>query len=1797
MNFEYLYYKNLFKNNYRKGIHTLNNILSSDSLRESLINSYEGMHLIYGFNYRDPDLNAKQLLTTVNSELSDEERSVVNSSILSVEEYEDIDSAIDDVDNLSEEVFSLILSDHTTVDSLRDNPDKLTKLVSNDNFLYVLAHYYLDDSYVSDNLVEDQKLNEALLTLSEVSESVVDYLDYLKTRGDYTDWLKQLASDPDIASAIIKAGKQISDYYTVTKTYSLETVFTDLDQSDELVKLQYADSDYTSFLNKNMSALLNQAVQLENLERILKHNDAVKIFFGNSSFADKLDTVPSEIIDGMHKFINRDNALVIQSCTPYSTTYIDRTTTTNTAKISRKNPSDQYLEYDNTNHVNSGDTKITFETLVFPKSVYSMFGGAGTSAKMPEINSLERLFTAATTDFRSMISGAIDSVFPAVSKYLDVSSAVDLSNMFSSTNLSNYIEDLRRIFHGHMTHATTVTSMFRGSFTGNITFDIFKDDDLSKVTSLSNMISDKNNNDIAVVDFSGCDLSGVTSMNGIDSFFLKNGSTSSYSNYQYDRIRNFSGANLSNLTSIKMTGFYQTDDVHGVYISFSDCDLSKVTDLDFNDNYGNGLSVDFSKANLSGLKNIKSNAFSITSYYDNRGTTYTSTHDRTVDFTEANLSNLKSIDSNAFKFTNQGNSGSSNDPFNYNIIFRKANLISLSNIGASAFQFSGNSSQYSSYNNYKVDFSEVSFNSNLVIQGKAFDNVNYQNTSYTNYDIIFNKCAFNGITTFMNDAFYWTFSGSSNGAGNYNTFTVSFEKSLFNGEVLFGKSFNMSTYYRASGGTNIYKISYRDMVYKSDRLPNLFIGADISSLNSTNYALTGLNYIVDATNANFENVTNIPPRFVQINIKDGGSSKDINNIYVEVDFSGAKFPKVMEINENAFYIVATLGMSETNYVNYPIKLNLSDINFESLTTIKPGAFKLGYYTAPTLPFMYYYDLSNISAPLLETYTNAFMTSNTAYTNYGKVTVDATGTTDIDFSYAFDELKYYGYDINVIGYDDYSLVPEGKLEEVISNYNTRKSKYVSLRGADLSEFSDMLSLPNYAGIEEYDLSNCKLPASLNFNQTTYYTTLKKVNLSNCDLTSVTNLDTAIKSVTSIKILDVSGAKFGDHNMANFINNDTGIQEIYFNNCDLTNVINFQSVFTGCTGINKVCMNDAKLPTGFITTINTTNWITKASLQLLDMSGIDLSEVTDIMKIFGAATTVTKAVFNGCDLSGLTNLNVTLSSCSLDMTNANLSNISSISLPTKNTTSSEYVFDGADLSSVTALSFKGTDTSTNRFACKVLSFKGARFTSKLNDINEMITDNSYVNERLDFSDCDFSGVTSIANGMIHLKSTNATINNIYLNNLNLGNLVDNPHGLVYLETPASNYITCKEFDCSGIDIHQSTYNKLIGPASRYTKFIMRNAKINNDISYDLSNFFKDSSSYVYEIDMTGTTIEDCSSIESLCDSNSNLTKCIIDVDITNCTSMKNGFYNCKVLEELELVNKFKDGTFNVCTDMSQMFYYCSKLNFGNLDMSGAKFPLVTDINNMFYYCTNLTGLDASNVDLSTCTTVDNLFSSAGINYVNFSNANLRSITSDGFKTLLSSMKGDVNLSEADLSGVTTLEAGTTKVSTQAKSLDMSGINLSNCTSMKEFVKDNSSLTEVNLDNADLSSCTTMQAAFQGSGNSDEYVGTNGMRKFSMKGTKLPLCSIFTDMLTYSNVGVIDFGDFRPDIANNSDINTSGMFRYCRGLNTIYCSQVWVASTSTGMFDTCDQLVGSVGFDSEHTDISYANPYYGYFTMPEE
>lgn len=117
----------------------------------------------------------------------------------------------------------------------------------------------------------------------------------------------------------------------------------------------------------------------------------------------------------------------------------------------------------------------------------------------------------------------------------------------------------------------------------------------------------------------------------------------------------------------------------------------------------------------------------------------------------------------------------------------------------------------------------------------------------------------------------------------------------------------------------------------------------------------------------------------------------------------------------------------------------------------------------------------------------------------------------------------------------------------------------------------------------------------------------------------------------------------------------------------------------------------------------------------------------------------------------------------------------------------------------------------------------------------------------------------------------------------------------------------------------------------------------------------------------------------------------LDTSNVTDMGSMFNNCTSLTSLDL-SSFN--TSNV-TDMMSMFYYCSGLT--SLDLSSFNTSNVTRMDYMLHNCSKLTSLDLSSFDTSNVTTMNSMFNSCSAMKYVFGLIDFASISSDYYGNL--------------------------------------------------------------------------------------------------------------------------------------------------------------------------------------------------------
>lgn len=169
----------------------------------------------------------------------------------------------------------------------------------------------------------------------------------------------------------------------------------------------------------------------------------------------------------------------------------------------------------------------------------------------------------------------------------------------------------------------------------------------------------------------------------------------------------------------------------------------------------------------------------------------------------------------------------------------------------------------------------------------------------------------------------------------------------------------------------------------------------------------------------------------------------------------------------------------------------------------------------------------------------------------------------------------------------------------------------------------------------------------------------------------------------------------------------------------------------------------------------------------------------------------------------------------------------------------------------------------------------------------------------------------------------------------------------------------------------------------------------------------------------------------------------IDMSHTTSLKNMFYNCKALTNLD-ISKLDTG--NV-TEMTQMFFGCNSLT--SLDLSNFDTGNVTDMRGMFFNCISLKNINLSSFDTSNVTYMDNMFNAC---------RKLESLDLSGFDTCNVTVMSNMFNSCETLSD-----------------LDLSSFNTTNVTAMSSMFNGCTSLSDLNLSSFDTGKVTSMYAMF--------------------------------------------------------------------------------------------------------------------------
>ena len=197
-------------------------------------------------------------------------------------------------------------------------------------------------------------------------------------------------------------------------------------------------------------------------------------------------------------------------------------------------------------------------------------------------------------------------------------------------------------------------------------------------------------------------------------------------------------------------------------------------------------------------------------------------------------------------------------------------------------------------------------------------------------------------------------------------------------------------------------------------------------------------------------------------------------------------------------------------------------------------------------------------------------------------------------------------------------------------------------------------------------------------------------------------------------------------------------------------------------------------------------------------------------------------------------------------------------------------------------------------------------------------------------------------------------------------------------------------------------------------------------------------------------------------------LTSIDISECTSLYQCFYNCANLETIDL-STWKT---NKVTNMNNMFDACYKLkslDLNNLDISNVKY-----MSAMFFNCGSLEELNIQNWDTSNVLTFGSMFAlckSLPSSFWDLTWMDVSSTTDIGgmFRGLNLTSTDEINISNWNTSNVVSME-GMFQDCKYITKIDISFLNTSKLNNISSMFRNCNALTDINISTFDLSRCSS-------------------------------------------------------------------------------------------------------------------------------
>ena len=740
-----------------------------------------------------------------------------------------------------------------------------------------------------------------------------------------------------------------------------------------------------------------------------------------------------------------------------------------------------------------------------------------------------------------------------------------------------------------------------------------------------------------------------------------------------------------------------------------------------------------------------------------------------------------------------------------------------------------------------------------------------------------------------------------------------------------------------------------------------------------------------------------------------------------------------------------------------------------------------------------------------------------------------------------------YDLYIGTTGDQICLPASAVEFFAYYTNLTEIKGIEL--LDSSDVTDMRAMfygdTNLKSIDLSAFNTTKLTSTWDmFNGCTSITS---IDLSSFNTSNVQYFIWMFYNCKNLKILKINKNTFTTSNVTNMSRmfyNCSSLAEIDVSNFDTSKVTTMEAMFYNCSSVLSLDVSN-------FNTINSTSmwamFYNCNKIEKLDLNKFNTSNVTNMAYMFSSCSNLKHIVLgSNFDTTKVTTMKNMFASCTKLKTIILNKSITSVSEAPKLLTSSS---DKIGLESLTEANLYVPNKTSEKLYEQATNYKTI-FASSYDTSNDIYRIQTLSENKL-------------------MKRENSTLINgekiLYIYGAKLAGKTQYTADLVKTITlKNSATIPADAIDSWSVDYAKGE-NKLwawivknASDTSKYDLYIGGNYQV-LQAPEDLYNFF------------AGYT--NCTSINGL-----NI------LDTTNVTDMSFMFYNCKILEQLDLSN-FK--TSNVTT-MQAMFYDANKLtaiDVSSFDTSKVKIMSgmfsgydgdmslteikglekfnttnVTTMKSMFQSCISLKALDLSNFDTSNVTDMSHMFTQCkSLTNLNISKFNTSKVTNMRYMFNECTNLVTLNISNFNTSNVSNMQAMFNKCNS-LEEVDVSGFNTSATTSMSSMFAYCNNLKNIDTSNFDTSKVTTMRMMF---------FGCHGVTNLNVNSFKT---SNVTDMYyLFGNCYALT----QIDISNFDTTNvttTMGMFSNDKNLETIKFGKKFDTSKVTEisyMFYNCAKL----------------------------